>query len=79
MALDVVERDLSDVLSEELRLHARDLASDSVARLPYVRIVEILECAPNFVHRDTPRPRQLLQRTVGSLTDMRSPKGTRRP
>jgi hypothetical protein len=118
MALYVVERDLSNVLPEELRLHQRDLASaciqlrsqgrriryisstvvpadgrsldvfgahsaalveeaHSAARIPYARIVEILDFTPSFVQRGTSRSRHLLQRTVGAATDARRPKGTK--
>lgn len=109
MALFIVERDLSNVSPEQLRLNQRDIAlhvlqlkaqgkgiryissavvpadgraldlfgADSAevikelqasAGVNYSRIVEILDLTPNFVHRDTSRPRRSLQRSVGAVT-----------
>lgn len=110
MALYVVERDLSDVAPERLRLDQRDVASACIrlkaqgkriryissvvvpvegrgldlfgaessdvvkeahtaARVPYSRIVQILDLTPSFVHRGTSRSRRSLGRIGGATSD----------
>jgi hypothetical protein len=110
MALYVVERDLSDVASERLRLDQRDVASACIrlkaqgkriryissvvvpadsrgldlfgaessdvveeahtaARVPYSRIVQILDLTPSFVHRGTSRSGRSRLRIGGATGD----------
>lgn len=50
--------------------------AQDVARVPYSRIIEILDLTPSFVHRDISRSRRSLQRASSSATDDGNAKGT---
>jgi hypothetical protein len=117
MPLYVVERDLSDIPPEQLRLDQRDVASACMqlkaqgkriryissavvpadgraldlfgaagaelvqeahvaAGVHYLRVVEILDLTPSFLHRDTSRSRRSLQRATSGADNAGTAKGT---